>query len=134
MGCLRRTIPTAILALCVGVALPGCGNPDRAVGGRLPQLQKVVSAMRGKPQGRYSAADVPDDARPRGLLKVYVDGRGAYALEFASEVSVDLNPAFVYVGYDAPDQEAAAREVCGKAALIYRNAFEEPGWHRATGQ
>ncbi len=131
---LCRATATIALGVLAAVALPGCSDPDKAVGGRLTELQKVVEAMKGKPEGRYSAADMPADVRPRGLLKVYVDGRGAYALEFMSEVTIDLNPAFVFVGFDAPDQEAAAREVCGKAALIYRNAFKEPGWHRATGQ
>ena len=130
---LYRTALIHVLAACA-FALSGCADPDKAVGSRLPQLQKVVAAVRGKPEGRYSASDVPADARPRGLLAVYVDGRGAYALEFASEATVDLNPAFVFVGFDAPDPEAVAREVCGKAALTYRNAFKEPGWYRATGQ
>jgi hypothetical protein len=114
--------------------LSGCGDPDREVGSRLGQLQKVVAAMTGKPEGRYSAADVPADVRPRGLHREYVDARGAYTLEFASEVTIDLNPAFVFIGFDAPDQEAVARELCGKAKLTYRAACKEPGWHRATGQ
>jgi hypothetical protein len=134
MGRLCRVMPATVLAACAAVALPGCSDPEKAVGNRLPQLQKVVAAVQGKPEGRYSATDVPAEARPRGLLKVYVDGRGAYALEFASEVTIDLNPAFVFVGFDTPDPEAVAREVCGKAALTYRNPFKEPGWYRATGQ
>lgn len=134
MARLRRVIQSRILALCAVVALSGCSDPKKSVGGRLSQLQKVVEAMKDNPEGQYSVTDLPVDLRPRGLLKVYIDGRGAFALEFASRETIDLNPAFVYIGFDTPDQEAIAREVCRKAALIYRNAFEEPGWHRATGQ
>ncbi len=130
---LCHTISSCILALCAMVALSGCSDAKKSVSGRLTQLQKVVEATKGKPEGRYSATDVPADVRPRGLLSVYVDERGAYALEFASSETIDLNPAFVFVGFDTPDQEAVAREVCRKAGLIYRNAFTESGWHRATG-
>jgi hypothetical protein len=131
---LPRTIATVALAACAILVLSGCGDPEREVGDRLPQLQKVVAAMRDKPEGLYSArSDVPAEVRPRGLLMVYVDGRGSCALEFISE-PIDLNPAFVYVGCDTPDPEAVAREVCRKAGLTYRNAFKEPGWYRATGQ
>lgn len=125
-----RAAIVAVLPLVFG----GCSDPDVAVGRRLSELEKVVAAVRDKPEGRYSAADVPADVRPRRLLGVYVGARGAVALVFASQTTVDLNPAFVFVGFDTPDPEAAAREVCKKAALAYRNPFEEPGWYRATGQ
>ncbi len=134
MGRLCQTIPTCVFAMYAVVALSGCSDPKKSVGGRLSQLQKVVEAMKGKPEGRYSATDVSANVRPRDLLAVYVDGRGAYALEFMSRETIDLNPAFVFIGFDVPEQEVIAREVCGKTGLIYRNAFEEPGWHRATGQ
>ena len=124
-----RAIVTSGLA-----AFAGCSDPDKEVGRRMPGLQKVVAHLRDKPEGRHSAADVPGEIRPRGLLTTYVDGRGACALEFSSETTIDLNPAFVYVGFDTPDAAAVAREVCGKAALSYRGAFKEPGWYRATGQ
>jgi hypothetical protein len=124
----------AILAPCIALAAGGCSDPNVAIGRRLPELQKVVAHLQGMPEGRHSASVVPAEDRPPRLLGVYVDARGAYALEFASEVTVDLNPAFVFVGFDTPDPEAVAREVCKKAALSYRNAFREPGWHRATGQ
>lgn len=134
---LHRTLATSTLAACAVVVLSGCGDPDREnreIGDRLPQLEKVVAAMRDKPEGHYSArSDVPAEVRPRGLLMVYVDGRGSFALEFISE-PMDLNQAFVYVGRDTPDPEAVAREVCAKAGLYYANAFKERGWYRATGQ
>ena len=134
MGQPPITITMRVLVASCLVVLTGCSDPDKEVGRRLSDLMKVVAHMEGKPEGRYSAADVPAEIRPRGLLRVYADGRGAYALEFSSKVTIDLNPAFVYVGFDTPDPEAVAREVCGKAALIYRNAFKEPGWYHATGQ
>ena len=134
MGRCYRAGPACVIAACVVVALAGCSDPETTVGRRLPELQKVVTHVQGKPEGRYSASDLPAEARPRGLLKVYVDDRGAYVLEFSSAATVDLNPAFVYVGFDTPDPEGVAREVCGKAALTYRNPFKEPGWYRATGQ
>jgi hypothetical protein len=129
-----RAGPTCVIAACVAVALSGCSDPHTTVGRRLPELQRVIAHLEGKPEGRYPASDLPAEIRPHRFLTVYVDGRGAYALEFSSEVTVDLNPAFVFVGFDTPDPEAVAREVCGKAALSYRNACKEPGWHRATGQ
>ncbi len=104
-----RVLSTYVLALlCTALALPGCSDPEKEIGSRWSQLQKVVAAVQGKPEGQYSASDVPADVRPRGLSRVYVDGRGVCALEFVSEVTVDLNPAFVFVGFDAPDPEAVA--------------------------
>jgi hypothetical protein len=134
MGRRFRTVLSWVVAASVAIVLTGCSDPKAAVGRRLPELQKVVEHLKGKPEGWYSQSDLPAEAHPRGLVRVYVDSRGAYALEFASEVTVDLNPAFVFVGFDTPDSEVVAREVCGKAALTYRNAFKEPGWYRATGQ
>ncbi|MCE9533381.1 MAG: hypothetical protein K8T89_19990 [Planctomycetes bacterium] len=135
MRSLYRAVPTITLAVCAASVLQGCGSSDetKAVGKRLAGFQKIVAVMQSKPEGKYSANEVPAEIRPRGLVSVYVDGRGSCALEFVSNTAIDLNPAFVYIGFDAPDQEAAARQICGKAALVYRSAFEESGWHRATG-
>ena len=47
MGRLCQTIPARVLAVCAVAALSGCSDPDKAVGGRLTELQKVVEAMKG---------------------------------------------------------------------------------------
>lgn len=121
-------------AALVSLSSAGCSDPERAVGRRMKDCEAALTVARTLPPGKHPVSEIPAEARVPRLLSVYVDARGAYALEFASEYTVDLNPAFVFVGFDTPDPEAVAREVCGRAALIYRNAFKEPGWHRATGQ
>ena len=112
----------------------GCDDPERAVGSRLRSCEAILTHARTLPAGKHPARTLPAEVRERGVVSIYVDARGAYALEFASEYTVDLNPAFVFIDFETPDPEGVAREVCGKCGLSYRNAFKEKGWHRATGQ
>jgi hypothetical protein len=109
------------------------GDSNTALGSRLPELEMVVTHLRGMPEGPHAVAELPAEARLPRLLEVYVDGRGAYAMEFASELTIDLDPAFVYIDFDTPDPEGAAREVCRKSGLTFCNPFREKGWYRATG-
>jgi hypothetical protein len=131
-----RTRVASLWLVAAIVSLPsaGCADPERAVGRRMRDCEVALTIARTLPPGKHPVSELPVESRVPRLLSVYVDARGAYALEFSSEYTVDLNPAFVFVGFDTPDPEAVAREVCSKAALTYRNAFKEPGWHRATGQ
>ncbi len=124
-----------LVAAGMTLSSAGCDDPERAIGRRrMRDCEAALAVARELPPGKHPAHTLPAEARVPRLVSVYVDARGAYALEFASEYTVDLNPAFVFVGFDTPDPEAVAREVCGKCGLIYRNAFKESGWHRATGQ
>ena len=129
-----RVVWLGLLVASVALPCAGCDDPERAVGRRMQNCEAALAVARTLPPGKHPAHALPAEARVPRLVSVYVDARGAYALEFASEFTIDLNPAFVYVGFDAPDQEAVAREVCGNCGLCYRNPFRERGWYRATGQ
>jgi hypothetical protein len=100
----------------------------------MKDCEAALTVARRLPPGKHTISELPAEAQVPRLLSVYVDARGAYAMEFSADYSVNLNPAFVFVGLDNSDPEAIAREVCSKASLTYRNAFKEHGWYRATGQ
>jgi hypothetical protein len=51
-----------------------------------------------------------------------------------SKMTIDLNPAYVYVEPGTPNSMTVAQEVCAKAHLKYYYPLPEPLWHRAYGQ
>ncbi len=131
---LLLAIPLAVVAATMLLPHAGCTDPNEEVGWQLPALEKVVASLNGKPQGRCSATVVPAEIRPRRLARVYADGEEAYVFEYFSETTIDCNPAYAYVPPGRPDPDAAAYEVCCKAATAYFNRCKEPGWYRAYGQ
>jgi hypothetical protein len=100
---------------------------------RLSKIKHVINRVRDFPTGKYQSQSLPDDVRLPGLLQIYVDSRGAYSLEFASDYPINLNPALVHVEFETSEPERIAKEVCEKSNLILRNEMGVKGWYRATG-
>jgi hypothetical protein len=131
---LLLAIPLAVVAAIMLVPHAGCTDPNEEVGWQLPVLKKIVASLADKPAGRYPATVVAVEICPPRLAQIYADGKGAYVFEFFSETTIDRNPAYAYVPPGTPDPDAAAYELCCKAATTYFSPCKEPGWYRAYGQ
>lgn len=114
--------------------LSGCEkNGPSEVGTSYSKMRKIVDQAKTLGPGRHPRHSLPAELRAPRLLEIrVVEGKGC-SLEFSSKLTIDLDPAYVFVEGDPPDPEAVAREIC-EGSLSYRHKLSEKGWHYATGQ
>ena len=120
-----------VLIVSSVVFVSGCRNPEQA---RLDQLEKILPHVRKMPEGKHPAHSLPAEVRLPGLNQIVVDHSGVYSFEFSSEMSVDSNPAFVFVDSSLDDPESRAKVICKTAAVAFDGPGPRPHWFRAHGQ
>jgi hypothetical protein len=124
----------------VGVLVVSCGGgggnvnapKGNAIGERHEDFMKVVGHAKLLPAGYYDSSQLPAELRLKNLLCVYVDKRGASALEFPS-IPIDSSPIYLFVEHDVPDPEGVVRAVCNDHGWQFGMKLDEEGWYYIYG-
>jgi hypothetical protein len=132
-ACCLVAVVAPLFVACGG----GGGNVNaprgNAIGDRYPDFMRVVAHAKTLPTGMHYASTLPPELQIKNLLAVYVDARGAYALEFPS-IPIDSNPIYVFVEEGAPDPEGVVRAMCSEhGAWHFARKLDEPGWYYVYG-
>lgn len=125
---MRLARPVVVL---IAMSVSGCQDSEQA---RIDQLEKILPHVRTMPEGKHPAYSLPPEVRLPRLNWIVVDHRGRYAFEFSSEMTIDANPAYVFVDSTLADPESHAKAICKTSALAFSGSIPRPGWYRAHGQ
>jgi hypothetical protein len=119
-----------LMAVVCGCSPPGGGN---AIGDRHGDFMRVVAHAKTLPEGMHDYTSLPSELQLKNLVRVYVDKRKAYALEFPSH-PIDSNPIFVFVDDSALNPEGVVRAMCAeKGAWRFSRKLDEAGWFYVNG-